>query len=160
ARGFALPHEQHHDPLRCAHVERRELRVDLVDDRLARTPDQRADGFARLEGLLVVDGLNCGFHSRDNNCLGNICQGDKQTYSGTAGYFSGKGTNSVSPGMGGKRWSRQSCLASSVRSRVRATKFHQMKRSPSVFAPPSSITRAAVAARTSTRSPVASTARC
>src|SRR5207237_10738380 len=67
---------------------------------------------------------------------------------------SGSGMNSVSsPGTLSKRRSFQSALACSMRSRREETKFHQMKRGPSIAAPPTSTTRAVVAAVTAIESP-------
>ena len=47
-----------------------------------------------------------------------------------------------------------------MRSRELETKFHQMNRSPSSGAPPTSITRASLRAWTSASSPSGSTAMC
>ena len=51
--------------------------------------------------------------------------------------------SSSSPGTLGKRPSRQSSLACSMRSRLAATKFHHRWRSPSSGAPPNSTARLA-----------------
>jgi membrane dipeptidase len=66
----------------------------------------------------------------------------------------GSGMNSCSsPGTLGKCPARQSAAARSIRARELETKFHQMCRSPSSFAPPTSIARAGASASSQTRVP-------
>ena len=67
---------------------------------------------------------------------------------------SGSGMNSLSsPGTVSKRPAFQSALACSMRSLREETKFHQMCRGPSIAAPPTSTTRASLAAVTVMASP-------
>ena len=70
------------------------------------------------------------------------------------GTHSGSGMNSLSsPGTVSKRPAFQSALACSMRSLREETKFHQMWRGPSIAAPPTSTTRASLAAVTVMASP-------
>ena len=68
--------------------------------------------------------------------------------------------NSLSPGTDAKRPFAQSRFACSMRSRLEATKFHQMWRGVGKGSPPSSITRELCRARSCTVSPRVSSASC
>src|SRR5262249_33978906 len=80
------------------------------------------------------------------------CQGVKLALS-TGGGRSGRGMNSWSPGTVSKRPARQSAFAWSIRSFREETKFHQIKRGPSIGSPPSIRKRASERARMVMRSP-------
>src|SRR5438477_5475529 len=73
---------------------------------------------------------------------------------------SGSGMNSLSPGTLPYCCVRHFSFAASIRARLLATKFHQMIRSPSSLAPPTSMMIAPLDARTRTDASPESTAMC